>query len=52
MINRYKNDLDKPEIEYIGVPRNDWFKFKGRIIWCSYNQGETLLTGHNRTPTK
>ena len=26
--------------------------FKGKKIWSSYIEGETLMTGHDRRPTK
>ena len=47
-----KDDKAKPEIEYLAGPGSHLMIFKGHKIWSSYHEGETLMTGHDRRPTK
>jgi len=43
---------DKPELEYLSGPGQHVIEFKGRSIWASFDEGEPLVTGSDRRPTK
>ena len=46
-----KDDKKKPEVEYLAGPGTHKVNFKGRTIWAHHHIAETLVTGHERTPT-
>lgn len=41
----------KPEVEYKPGPGDHIIKFKGRTLWINCHEGETMITGWDRTPT-
>ena len=49
---RSKEETEKPQVEYIPSAGNHFFIFKGKKIWASTSEGETLLTGYEKKPTK
>lgn len=50
--NRSKEDNQKPEVEYLPGPGNHFFTYMGRKLWASTVEGETLMAGWERKPTK
>ncbi len=49
---RSKEETEKPQIEYIPSAGNHFFIYKGKKIWASTSEGETILTGYDKKPTK
>ena len=49
---RSKEENQKPEIEYLPGPGNHFFTYKGKKMWAVQSEGETLMTGWERKPTK
>jgi len=49
---RAAQDNEKPEVEYLPGPGNHIFSFRGKKMWAVQSEGETLLTGWEKKPTK
>jgi hypothetical protein len=47
-----REETHKPQVEYIPSAGNHFFVFKGKKIWASTSEGETLITGWEKKPTK
>lgn len=47
-----KEETQKPQVEYIPSAGNHFFIFKNKKIWASTSEGETLITGWEKKPTK
>lgn len=39
-------------VEYLPGPGNHLFDYKGKTMWVSINEQQTLLTGYDCKPTK
>ena len=50
-IFKARDDKKLPEIQYSAGGGNHVFTYKGRTLWVHHREGETLLTGWDRTPT-
>jgi mitochondrial chaperone BCS1 len=50
--NRSKEESQKPQVEFLPGPGNHFFIFKGKKMWAITYEGETLLTGWEKKPTK
>ena len=50
--NRSKEENQKPEVEYLPGPGNHFFTYKGKKMWAVQSEGETLMTGWEKKPTK
>ena len=50
-IFKARDDRKIPELQYSAGGGNHVFKYKGRTLWVHHREGETLLTGWERTPT-
>lgn len=50
--NRSKEENQKPEVEYLPGPGNHFFTYKGKKMWAIQSEGETLMTGWEKKPTK
>jgi len=50
--NRSKEESQKPQIEFLPGPGNHFFHFHGKKMWAITYEGETLLTGWEKKPTK
>ena len=49
---RATDEKKKPEIEYSPGPGCHIFNYKGKKMWAFQKEGETLVTGFERQPTK
>lgn len=50
--DRSKEENKKPKIEYLSGPGSHIFTYKGKTIYAYQGQGETLMTGWEKKPTK
>ncbi|CDW85975.1 mitochondrial chaperone bcs1 [Stylonychia lemnae] len=50
--NRSKEENQKPEVEYLPGPGNHFFTYNGKKMWAVQSEGETLMTGWEKKPTK
>ena len=50
--NRSKEESQKPQVEFLPGPGNHFFHFRGKKMWAVTFEGETLLTGWEKKPTK
>ena len=49
---RSKEETHKPEVEYLPGPGNHFFTYEGKKLWAATSEGETLMTGWEKKPTK
>lgn len=47
-----EDEKKKPEIEYLPGPGTHLFTFNGKKMWAFQKEGEMLVTGWERKPTK
>ena len=49
---QWKDAGAKPDMEYTPGPGNHFFTYKGKKLWAVTHEGESLITGWERKPTK
>lgn len=49
---RSRSETDKPDIEFLPGPGNHFFQYQGKKMWAQSSEGETLMTGWEKKPTK